>query len=61
MLTVEKINKMSREEALDTLKKIHSSKVSGKIRTELIEACEERVSRLNIDNAISVAAEVDFE
>jgi len=56
------ISTMERSEAIEYLKKVHLSSISGNGRVALIEACEERIAKLDIDNAIAVCdttSEVD--
>jgi len=62
MITIEKIQKMGRMEAIDTLKKILISNADANVKQYLIDACEERINRLDIDRAIVVSCdEVDCD
>lgn len=56
---LKKINQMSREEAVEYLKAVHLSSVSGRERTVLLETCESRINSLDRDGAIIVKAEFD--
>jgi len=51
---LKKIGNMSRSEAIEYLKKVHLSSITGKNRTDLIYACEDRIEKLDRDNAIAV-------
>ena len=55
MITVEQIKKMGLSECTDTHKKLWTAKNPN---MELIEAVEERIARLNRDNAIVEMSEI---
>ena len=56
---LEAISKMSREEAIDYLKKVHLSSLVGRERTILLETTEDRINNLNRDEAMIVKSEFD--
>lgn len=56
---IEKINNMSRDEAVEYLKKIHRSTITGRERTILMEVTEDRIHNLNRDSAMVERSEVD--
>jgi len=56
---INKINSMSRDEAIKYLKAVHLSTVTGRERTVLIETTEDRINKLNRDLALVTVSEVD--
>ena len=60
-ITIESIASMSLHEAQEAHKKVFASNAPSETKKPLIEALEDRIKRLNRNDAVAVTAEVDFE
>lgn len=60
-ITIGSIASMSLHEAQEAHKKVFASNASSEVKKPLIEALDDRIKRLNINDAEAVVSEVDFE